>query len=84
METFIGAEVSTETTGLLRSGERSITQDKNNGTFHDREAGGESSDAESGGVDNGSDGRDGVPEMAKKMHILIPAVGIGVRTIPSS
>lgn len=65
-----GAPAPTETSPLLRS---SDAEPANGGVI---ESARQNDDAAR------DDKRDGNPEMAKKMHVLLPAIGIGVSLRP--
>ncbi|KAI8314515.1 Vacuolar membrane amino acid uptake transporter fnx2 [Colletotrichum sp. SAR11_59] len=60
-----GASAPTETSPLLRSTDPEPVNGNGNGAIQDGSAGRD-------------DKRDGNPEMAKKMHLLLPAIGIGI------
>ncbi|KAL3305990.1 major facilitator superfamily transporter [Colletotrichum asianum] len=60
-----GASAPTETSPLLRSTDPEPVNGNGNGAIQDGGAGRD-------------DKRDGNPEMAKKMHLLLPAIGIGI------
>lgn len=60
-----GASAPSETSPLLRSTDPEPVNGNGNGAI------------QSGGAGR-ADKRDGNPEMAKKMHLLLPAIGIGV------
>ncbi|KAI8222857.1 Vacuolar membrane amino acid uptake transporter fnx2, partial [Colletotrichum sp. SAR 10_86] len=60
-----GASAPTETSPLLRSTDPESVNGNGNGAIQNGGAGRD-------------DKRDGKPEMAKKMHLLLPAIGIGI------
>ncbi|EFQ28435.1 major facilitator superfamily transporter [Colletotrichum graminicola M1.001] len=66
-----GTSVPTETSPLLPNSDSGVVND--NGTLENGPANGVPAVAQ-----DANDNRDGNPEMAKKMHILLPAVGIGI------
>ncbi|KAK2050404.1 major facilitator superfamily transporter [Colletotrichum somersetense] len=66
-----GTSAPTETSPLLRNPDSEVVND--NGTLENGSANGVPAVAQ-----DANDNRDGNPEMAKKMHILLPAVGIGI------
>ncbi|OBR14130.1 Major facilitator superfamily transporter [Colletotrichum higginsianum IMI 349063] len=67
-----GLPVATETSPLLRTSDSEIV----NGTTVEVENG--HANGAPATADDANDNRDGNPEMAKKMHILLPAVSIGI------
>ncbi|KAK1598502.1 major facilitator superfamily transporter [Colletotrichum navitas] len=66
-----GTSVPTETSPLLPNSDSGVVND--NGPLENRPVNGVPAVAQ-----DANDNRDGNPEMAKKMHILLPAVGIGI------
>ena len=78
----VGAQVvaapgTTETSPLLGDEAVAVSYDGTAGEPEDARAAG-AADSGPDGDDAESVTRDGIPEMAAKMHILIPAIGIGV------
>ncbi|KAK1703807.1 major facilitator superfamily transporter [Colletotrichum lupini] len=71
-----GTSVPTETSPLLRNSDSEAANGSGNGTVN---TGGQQNGATAAAADTDADeNRDGNPEMAKKMHFLLPAVGIGI------
>ncbi|KAK1640567.1 major facilitator superfamily transporter [Colletotrichum phormii] len=68
-----GTSVPTETSPLLRNSDADAAN--GNGTIDN---GGQQNGATSAAAPDADENRDGNPEMAKKMHFLLPAVGIGI------
>ncbi|KAK2011438.1 major facilitator superfamily transporter [Colletotrichum eremochloae] len=66
-----GTSVPTETSPLLRISDSDVAN--GNGTLENGPP-----DSVPAVAEDANDNRDGNPEMAKKMHILLPAVGIGI------
>ncbi|KAK1497353.1 major facilitator superfamily transporter [Colletotrichum cuscutae] len=71
-----GTSVPTETSPLLRNSDSEAGNGNGNGTVN---TGGQQNGATAAAADtDAGENRDGNPEMAKKMHFLLPAVGIGI------
>ncbi|KAI3537808.1 major facilitator superfamily transporter [Colletotrichum filicis] len=71
-----GTSVPTETSPLLRNSDSEAANGNGNGTVN---TGGQQNGATAADADtDAGKNRDGNPEMAKKMHFLLPAVGIGI------
>lgn len=76
-----GTSVPTETSPLLRNSGSEAANGNGNGTV---DTGDQQNGATAAAADTDTDeNRDGNPEMAKKMHFLLPAVGIGVGSTPA-
>ncbi|KXH40001.1 major facilitator superfamily transporter [Colletotrichum nymphaeae SA-01] len=76
-----GTSVPTETSPLLRNSGSEAANGNGNGTV---DTGDQQNGTTAAAADTDTDeNRDGNPEMAKKMHFLLPAVGIGVGSTPA-